>query len=147
MNPVSAKKVALDNSLVPPEKRLKIKKCNARIEFSKPQREETYQVTLDALKLSPCYPAFLITAEVPEICPRILNQDFVEPTSEDELVPFIQELGYSGKCDMLSAIYIDQMHQPWRTFAAIINRKTSYFKLTTKNSVQHVKSTCPTQDS
>ncbi|GKF22627.1 hypothetical protein Tco_0074949, partial [Tanacetum coccineum] len=48
MNPVSAKKVALDNSLVPPEKRLKIKKCNARIEFSKPQREETYQVTLDA---------------------------------------------------------------------------------------------------
>ncbi|GKC93378.1 hypothetical protein Tco_1158820 [Tanacetum coccineum] len=38
-----------------------------RIEFSKPQREETYQVILDALKLSPCYPAFLITAEVPEV--------------------------------------------------------------------------------
>ncbi|GJY79931.1 hypothetical protein Tco_0492682 [Tanacetum coccineum] len=162
INPVAAKQVALDNDLVPPEKRLKIKKCNARIEFSKPQREETYQVTLDALKLSPCYPAFQITAEVPEvymhqfwntiqkikdihayrfkldkkkcrtdtevfheilqICPRLLNQDFVEPPSEDELVTFIQELGYSGKCDMLSAIHTDQMHQPWRTFAAIINR-------------------------
>ncbi|GKD94317.1 hypothetical protein Tco_1374154, partial [Tanacetum coccineum] len=48
-------------------KRQKIKKCNARIEFSKPQREETYQVTLDALKLSQCYPAFLIIAEVPEV--------------------------------------------------------------------------------
>ncbi|GJY91795.1 hypothetical protein Tco_0507577 [Tanacetum coccineum] len=59
--------VALDNALVAPEKRLKIEKCNARIEFSKPQREATYQVTLDALKLSPCYPAFLITAEVPKI--------------------------------------------------------------------------------
>ncbi|GJY18265.1 hypothetical protein Tco_0389756 [Tanacetum coccineum] len=67
MNPVVAKQVALDNSLVPSEKRLKIEKCNARIEFSKPQRKETYQVTLDALKLSPCYPAFLITAEVPEV--------------------------------------------------------------------------------
>ncbi|GJY50368.1 hypothetical protein Tco_0441215 [Tanacetum coccineum] len=67
MNPVAAKQVALDNALVPPEKRLKIEKCNARIEFSKPQREETYQVTLDALKLSPCYPAFLITTEVPEV--------------------------------------------------------------------------------
>ncbi|GKA26635.1 hypothetical protein Tco_0712744 [Tanacetum coccineum] len=32
-----------------------------------PQREGTYQVTLDALKLSTCYPAFPITAEVPEI--------------------------------------------------------------------------------
>ncbi|GJV73294.1 hypothetical protein Tco_1493289 [Tanacetum coccineum] len=98
MNPAVAKQVALDNSLVPSVKRLKIEKRNARIEFSKPQREETYQVTLDALKLSPCYPAFLITAEVPK------------------------ELGYFGKCDMLSAIHTDQMHQPWRTFAAIINR-------------------------
>ncbi|GJT31585.1 hypothetical protein Tco_0922004 [Tanacetum coccineum] len=135
MNPVVAKQVALDNSLVPSEKRLKIEKCNAIIEFSKPQREETYQVTLDALKLSPCYPAFLITAEVPEvymhqfwntiqkikdtdayrfkldkkkfrvdtevfleilqICPRLHNQAFVEPPSEEELVTFIQELGAS----------------------------------------------------
>ncbi|GKF09980.1 hypothetical protein Tco_0044204 [Tanacetum coccineum] len=122
MNPVVAKQVALDNSLVPSEKRLKIEKCNAKIEFSKPQREETYQVTLDALKLSPCYPAFLITAEVPEICPRLLKQDFVEPPSEEELVPFIQELSYSGKCDMISAIHTDQMHQHWRIFATIINR-------------------------
>ncbi|GJV13716.1 hypothetical protein Tco_1355257 [Tanacetum coccineum] len=38
-----------------------------RIKFSKPQREATYQVTLDALNLSPCYPAFLITVGVPEI--------------------------------------------------------------------------------
>ncbi|GJT87630.1 hypothetical protein Tco_1069347, partial [Tanacetum coccineum] len=136
--------------------------CNARIVFSKPQREETYQVTLDALKLSPCYPAFLITAEVPEvymhqfwktikkikdtdsyrfkldkkkfrvdtevfrenlqICPRLPNQDFVEPPSKEEMVSFIQELSYSGKCDMLSSIHTGLMHQPWRTFAAIINR-------------------------
>ncbi|GKB90646.1 hypothetical protein Tco_0962918, partial [Tanacetum coccineum] len=56
------------------------------------------------------------------ICPRLPNQAFVVPPSEEELVTFIQELGYSGKCDMLSAIHTDQMHQPWRTFAAIINR-------------------------
>ncbi|GJU52922.1 hypothetical protein Tco_1226636 [Tanacetum coccineum] len=150
MNPVAAQQVALDNALVALERRLKIEKCNARIEFSKPQREETYQVT------------FLITAEVPkvymhqfwntiknikdtdayrfkldkkkfridtevfrkiiQIYPRLPNQVFVEPSFEEEMVPFIQELGYSGKCDMLSAIHIDQMHQSWRTFAAIINR-------------------------
>ncbi|GJY53725.1 hypothetical protein Tco_0445389 [Tanacetum coccineum] len=56
------------------------------------------------------------------ICPRILNQDFIAPPSEEDLVTFIQELGYSGRCNMLSAIHTDQMHQPWRTFVAIINR-------------------------
>nr|GEU36904.1 hypothetical protein [Tanacetum cinerariifolium] len=63
MNPVDAQQVGLDNALVAPEKRLKIEKCNMRIKFNKPQREPTYQVTLDVLKLSPCYPTFLITAK------------------------------------------------------------------------------------
>ncbi|GJZ78440.1 hypothetical protein Tco_0643277 [Tanacetum coccineum] len=53
--------------LVDPGKRLKIERCNARIAFTKPQKEETYQVTLEVLKLSLCYPAFQISAEVPEI--------------------------------------------------------------------------------
>ncbi|GJT93688.1 hypothetical protein Tco_1082533 [Tanacetum coccineum] len=117
MNPVISQQVALDNALVAPEKRLKIERCNARIKFSKPQREATYQVTLDALKLSACYLAFLIT-----IYPRLHNQEFVKPPSKDEMIPFIQELGYSGECEMISAIHTDQMHQPWRTFATIINR-------------------------
>ncbi|GKB88930.1 hypothetical protein Tco_0961202 [Tanacetum coccineum] len=54
--------------------------------------------------------------------PKFLNQDFIAPPLEEELVTFIQELGYSGRCNMLSAIHTDQMHQPWRTFVAIINR-------------------------
>nr|GEU67756.1 integrase, catalytic region, zinc finger, CCHC-type, peptidase aspartic, catalytic [Tanacetum cinerariifolium] len=45
----------------------KIERCNARIAFSKLQNKETYQVTLDALMMSPCYLAIQITAEVPEI--------------------------------------------------------------------------------
>ncbi|GJR83632.1 hypothetical protein Tco_0154417 [Tanacetum coccineum] len=51
MNPTAANQIAIDNALVPPEARLKIGECNRRVEFSKPQREATYQVTLDALKL------------------------------------------------------------------------------------------------
>nr|GEV07930.1 hypothetical protein [Tanacetum cinerariifolium] len=67
MNPIATPQAALDNALFPHEKRLKIERCNAKIAFSKPQKEETYQVTLEDLKLSLCYPAFQITAEVPEI--------------------------------------------------------------------------------
>ncbi|GKE86878.1 hypothetical protein Tco_1560620, partial [Tanacetum coccineum] len=63
--------------------RLKIGECNRRIEFSKPQREATYQVTMDALMLSPCYPVFLITAGVVKSSNSIgmyhyENVDFVE---------------------------------------------------------------------
>ncbi|GJU72115.1 retrovirus-related pol polyprotein from transposon TNT 1-94 [Tanacetum coccineum] len=39
-----------------------------------------------------------------------------------ELTLKYSELGYSGNCEMLSTIRTDQMNQPWRTFAAIINR-------------------------
>ncbi|GKA77820.1 retrovirus-related pol polyprotein from transposon TNT 1-94, partial [Tanacetum coccineum] len=48
--------------------------------------------------------------------------NFLIEKLEEEFITFIHELGYSGKCDMLSAIHTDQMHQPWRTFSAIINR-------------------------
>ncbi|GJR46376.1 hypothetical protein Tco_1314479 [Tanacetum coccineum] len=56
------------------------------------------------------------------IHPRLPNQDFVEPPSKEEMVPFIKELGYTSKCDMLSEIYTDHMHQLWRTFDVVINR-------------------------
>ncbi|GJX91308.1 hypothetical protein Tco_0344634 [Tanacetum coccineum] len=131
MNPIVTQQVPLDNALVAPKKRLKIEKCNARIEFNKPQREETYQVTLDALKLSPCYPAFLITAEVREVYMyqfwntiKKIKDTYAYRFKLDKKKFRVdtKELGYSGKCDMLSAIHTDQMHQPWRTFVAIINR-------------------------
>ncbi|GKD05368.1 hypothetical protein Tco_1180342 [Tanacetum coccineum] len=56
MNPIATQQAALNNALVPYEKRLKIERCNARIAFNKPQRKETYQVTLEALKLSLAIP-------------------------------------------------------------------------------------------
>nr|GEZ09026.1 hypothetical protein [Tanacetum cinerariifolium] len=60
--------------------------------------------------------------EILKICLILPNQEFMELPSKDKLLSFIKELGYSRKCDMLSAIHTDQVHQPWRTFAAIINR-------------------------
>ncbi|GJZ42408.1 hypothetical protein Tco_0589294 [Tanacetum coccineum] len=67
MTTTAAKQVALDNALVPLEKRVEIGKCNMRIDPTKTQKEPTYQVVLDALALTTCYPAILITADVLEI--------------------------------------------------------------------------------
>ncbi|GJW17521.1 integrase, catalytic region, zinc finger, CCHC-type containing protein [Tanacetum coccineum] len=124
-------------------------------------KEETFQVVLDALALTPCYPAFLITADVPEvyihqfwnkhddfyrfkidkkkrfkltlevfkdiyqICPRVSGRDFDVLPSEKDTISFLIDLGYTGVINSLNDVVIDQMHQPWRTFAAIINRSLS----------------------
>nr|GEY12961.1 hypothetical protein [Tanacetum cinerariifolium] len=82
-------------------------------------KEPTYQVVLDALALTTCYPAFLITAEVPVM---ILGHEFVEPPSEEEALSFIPELGHSGEIKYITDVIVDHLHQPWRTFASIINK-------------------------
>ncbi|GJV80665.1 hypothetical protein Tco_1516535 [Tanacetum coccineum] len=63
MNPLVAQQVAL----VTLDNRVVIGKCNMRIKPIKTQKESTYKVVLDTLKLSPCYQAFLVTADIPEI--------------------------------------------------------------------------------
>ena len=63
-----ALQIAKDNALVAPENHREIGKCNMRIDPKmKRPKETTYQVVLDALALTTCYPAFLITADVPVI--------------------------------------------------------------------------------
>ncbi|GJU07294.1 hypothetical protein Tco_1123724 [Tanacetum coccineum] len=67
MNLLIAAQVAFDEALVSKNDRVMISKSDMRINLSKTHKEATYQVVLDTLKLSPCYNAFLITADVPKI--------------------------------------------------------------------------------
>nr|GFD49075.1 hypothetical protein [Tanacetum cinerariifolium] len=67
MATTAAQQIALDNALVTLEKQVEIDKFNMRIDPQKTQKEPTYQVFLDALTLTTCYLAFLITASVPMI--------------------------------------------------------------------------------
>ncbi|GJR01298.1 hypothetical protein Tco_0524282 [Tanacetum coccineum] len=67
MSSITAQQTKLDLELVPKENRFDIGKCNGRIPRGSSPREPTFQVTLDAIALTPCYPAFLITADVPEV--------------------------------------------------------------------------------
>nr|GEY28921.1 hypothetical protein [Tanacetum cinerariifolium]GEY33478.1 hypothetical protein [Tanacetum cinerariifolium] len=63
----AAQQFTRDNDLVPLEKRVKIGKCNMSIDLAKTHKEPTYQVVLDALALTTCYLAFLITVDIPKI--------------------------------------------------------------------------------
>ncbi|GKA01562.1 hypothetical protein Tco_0674227 [Tanacetum coccineum] len=67
MDTTRAQQQALDDELVAPAYRLKIGKSNLRLSSTLTSKEPTLQVVLDALKLTPFYNAFEISADVPKI--------------------------------------------------------------------------------
>ncbi|GKE36047.1 hypothetical protein Tco_1455369 [Tanacetum coccineum] len=164
MSSITAQQTKLDLELVPKEERLEIRKWNGRLNPGKIQRKPTFQVVLDALALTLCYSAFLITAYVPEvymhqfwdsvykhetlyifkmdkrkrfklnleifkdifkIFSRVQGQDFDALPTDEEIVSFLREPGHIEEINSLNDVVVDQMHQPWRTFAALINRSLS----------------------
>ncbi|GJT33339.1 hypothetical protein Tco_0923758 [Tanacetum coccineum] len=129
MDTTRAQQQALDDELVTHADCLKIRKSNLRLSSILKSKEPTLQVALDALKLTPFYNAFEISANVPEIyidllkiCPKLPSQIFEEPPLEKEILSFIRDLGHTGEIKFLSDVNVNHMHQPWRSFAAIINK-------------------------
>nr|GEV25641.1 retrovirus-related Pol polyprotein from transposon TNT 1-94 [Tanacetum cinerariifolium] len=120
-------------ALVAPEKQVEIGKCNMRIDPEMIPKEPTYQVVLDTLALTTCYPAFLITATVPIIYMKNSKRfsryvlDFririlMNFLLEKKFSPSSRILATLGIFKKITDVVVDHMHQPWRAFAAIINK-------------------------
>nr|GEV03488.1 retrovirus-related Pol polyprotein from transposon TNT 1-94 [Tanacetum cinerariifolium] len=60
--------------------------------------------------------------EMLHICPRLPHQPFVEPPFEEEILAFFRFLRHSRAIRRLTDVNINKLHQPWRSFAAIINK-------------------------
>nr|GEV22921.1 hypothetical protein [Tanacetum cinerariifolium] len=60
--------------------------------------------------------------EMLHICLRLPHQPFVEPPFEEEILAFLHFLGHSAVIRKLTDVNINKLHQPWRSFAAIINK-------------------------
>ncbi|GKC13841.1 hypothetical protein Tco_1010623 [Tanacetum coccineum] len=54
-----------------------------------------------------------------------LPTDFDELPIDEVIVSFFKELGHIREIKSITDVVVDQMHQPWRTFAIIINRSLS----------------------
>nr|GEW14616.1 hypothetical protein [Tanacetum cinerariifolium] len=67
-----------------------------------------------------CFNADNIKMEV-KIWPKLPGQKFEDPPFKEEILSFIRELGHTGEIKVLSNVTVNHMHQPWRSFAAIIN--------------------------
>ncbi|GKC93686.1 hypothetical protein Tco_1159128 [Tanacetum coccineum] len=160
MDTTKAHQKALDDALVTPENHLKIGKCNQRLSPTLKSNQPTIQVALDALKLTPFYNAFEVSADVPKIYmqefwatvtkhhfslrfkmngkshtvnvdnfrdilnifPKLPGQKFEDPPFEEEILSFIRDLGHTGEIKVLFDVNVNHLHQPWRSFAAIINK-------------------------
>ncbi|GKD54876.1 hypothetical protein Tco_1288263 [Tanacetum coccineum] len=134
MNPQETLQAAAhDKKWVPSAERVKISSTNIILETTVPQKEETFQVVIDIIKNSTCFKAFTISADVPEIfmqqfwkildiCPRVEGVDFADVPDDDTALTFLIDLGYKGLLNRHTNMFVDHMHQPWRTLAAIINK-------------------------
>ncbi|GJS72360.1 retrovirus-related pol polyprotein from transposon TNT 1-94 [Tanacetum coccineum] len=60
--------------------------------------------------------------EMLQICPKLPDQQFEEPPFEEEILTFLRDLGHSGEIKVITDVNVNKLHQPWRSFAAVINK-------------------------
>nr|GEX11965.1 hypothetical protein CTI12_AA065210 [Tanacetum cinerariifolium] len=51
-----------------------------------------------------------------------LLYDHTTKQALEEILAFLRELGHSGEIKMITDVKINKLHQPWRLFAAVINK-------------------------
>ncbi|GKE12003.1 hypothetical protein Tco_1415554 [Tanacetum coccineum] len=57
-----------------------------------------------------------------DIFPRVEGVDFNDVPDNDDTLAFLIKLGYKGPLYKHTKMFVNHMHQPWRTLAAIINK-------------------------
>ncbi|GJT54008.1 hypothetical protein Tco_0989062 [Tanacetum coccineum] len=60
--------------------------------------------------------------EMLQICPKLPNQQFEELPFEEAILTFLRDLGHSGEIKMITDVNVNKLHQPWRSFATVINK-------------------------
>nr|GFA51000.1 hypothetical protein [Tanacetum cinerariifolium] len=60
--------------------------------------------------------------EMLHISPRVSGQSFDELPFEEETLDFLRFLGHSAQIKTLADVNVNKLFQPWRSFAAVINK-------------------------
>nr|GFA13288.1 monodehydroascorbate reductase [Tanacetum cinerariifolium] len=60
--------------------------------------------------------------EMLHISPRVPGQSFVELPFEEEILEFLRFLRHSAQIKTLTDVNVNKLYQPWRSFAAVINK-------------------------
>nr|GEX66443.1 retrovirus-related Pol polyprotein from transposon TNT 1-94 [Tanacetum cinerariifolium] len=60
--------------------------------------------------------------DILHICLRVHGQPFTEPPFKEKILAFIRFLRHSAATRTLTDVNINELYQPWRSFAALINK-------------------------
>ncbi|GJX02940.1 hypothetical protein Tco_0188856 [Tanacetum coccineum] len=60
--------------------------------------------------------------DILQICPKVGNKKFEEPPLEKEILAFLANLGHSREIRKITDVNVNKLHQPCRSFAAVINK-------------------------
>nr|GFB33960.1 hypothetical protein [Tanacetum cinerariifolium] len=63
--------------------------------------------------------------EMLHISPRVSSQSFAELPFEEEILEFLWFLRHSAQIKTLTDVNVNKLFQPWRSFAAVINKLTA----------------------
>nr|GEV68458.1 hypothetical protein [Tanacetum cinerariifolium] len=116
MNPTAASQIAFDNTLVPPEARLKIGNIETLPELFVDHMHQPWRTF--AVVFNRC---------ISEKTTRLDKLRTMNPTAasqialDNTMVPPKARLKI-GNIETLPELFVDHMHQPWRTFAVVFNR-------------------------
>ncbi|GJW28925.1 hypothetical protein Tco_0045800 [Tanacetum coccineum] len=87
--------------------------------IKKVQGTDSYEFLLSNKK---CIVNAEVFRTILDICPRVEGVNFTDVPYDDNALTFLIDLGYMGPLYKHTNIFVDHMHHPWRTLAAIINK-------------------------
>nr|GFD25554.1 hypothetical protein [Tanacetum cinerariifolium] len=114
MNTTIKQQTAIDEALVPHAQRLRIGRSNFCLLSDIKSKESTLQLVYDVLRRN--------SGDMLHIFLRVHGQSFDKLLFEEEILAFIHFLRYSLAIRTLTDVNINKLHQPWSSFATIINK-------------------------
>nr|GFB98969.1 hypothetical protein [Tanacetum cinerariifolium] len=121
--------VTLDEALVPSIQRLRIRAFLVTADVPKIYMQEfwaTATVHQHSIRFKMDTRKHIVDLEsfreMLHISPRVSGQSFAELPFEEEILEFLRFLGHSAQIKTLTDVNVNKLYQPWRSFAAVINK-------------------------
>ncbi|GJS00829.1 integrase, catalytic region, zinc finger, CCHC-type containing protein [Tanacetum coccineum] len=57
-----------------------------------------------------------------QVCPKLPDQQFEELPFKEEILTFLRDLGHSEEIKVITDVNVNKLHEPWRSFPAVINK-------------------------
>ncbi|GKA95494.1 hypothetical protein Tco_0817532 [Tanacetum coccineum] len=123
-----------DDQILPFAAWVPIRKSNFVLDLQKKQKNPIFQISMDILQNTNFFRAFTASASILAIYIQqfwntltyeaktgAYTHQFVSPPLGDEIIDFVNELGYTEEIHFVSRMAVNNLYQPWRAILSMIN--------------------------